>query len=219
MWFANYLNTFFSSPIATVIFSLGVLLTSLHIIVPAVLQVGVSLFNFWDRCENRKRNPYLAWLTKTDKADYREYGSRKYTLRQVKGMRSGDLSGSVSCNKDKYNEYWLWFADGRTLSKSGNDFDCYAYPSSLYATKEEAMQVGSVDGYMRDLAILVFGTGAATMLSWIADWLLFSYFMQTVVILLIVGSVWLALFGGRFVFDLNKKVEKVTAPTTEAKED
>lgn len=216
MWLANYIETFFSSPIATLVFSLGVLLTSLHLIIPAVLQVGVALFNFWDRGDNYKRNPYMEWLTESDKKDYRVYNNRKYYLKQVKDISRRDLSDTVRTNIESCGERWIWFVDGRTLAKSGNDFDCYVYLRSTYKTKEAAMQANSECNYMFDLAVLFFGTIAATMLSWVADWLLFSYFMQTLVILLIVGSVWLALFGGRFVFDLNKKVDKVSK--TESKE-
>lgn len=214
MWLSQYASTFFSSPIATLFASIVLFLLLAHLLIPAVLQAGISMYNFWDRGENPLRNAYVEWFKIPNGKDYREYDGRKYHLKQVKDFAQSDLGSSLRLSS--HGDFWVWCCGVRILNSKGNDYDLYVYPRNTHATKEEAMRVvvesdnmyGTTTGLL--VAALVGGTCVAAAL----DWLFFSYFLQTLIAIILVGGVALVMFGGRFIFDLNKKVDKVSKAET-----
>lgn len=200
-WFSMYFDAFLASPLATIVASLFALFVLVHTLVPAVCQLFVWTYNYWDRGENPVCNWYIK-ATSSDPDQIRlKYADGVFELTEVDGLWVFKHTKLTRYAKDTRHD------------TSDLDSCPYSRGARSFVTREGAL-AWSLERFNHSEYgtwwIIGCGFGLCSFFTaWMLDWLLFSYTTQTIFALFFACFVMAVLKGGRYAFDLNKKVDKI----------
>lgn len=213
MWIDKYVQAFVSSPLATLVSSLALIAILSHFLIPLACEARRQLKGYWDRYETpMKPNWYVELIPNRG---YYYVSHERMRAVQIKDLPETELrqyTGSTT-------KWVLCREDGRSYLRTGLKTSTPLLTSAIYfpsKAKAEAMyekeSYAFCTGLLGGTALLLTG------LALVLDLLLFSYFFQTVVVLLVGVAVTGVLLGGRYAADINKKFDKLDKATDKAAE-
>ncbi|MGL5324017.1 MAG: hypothetical protein ACRC91_04740 [Aeromonas sp.] len=215
-WLTMYLDVFSSMPITTTMASVSIVFIVGVLVLSVVFDLIKHLQDYWDRYETPNDNAFNTLFGKTFQAifgwDCRQWRALSGHWVGVLSYKSVDGLGGLSTSPyDVKKTYYLYrkTGDGKYHQVNARPVRYIAHDTCGFDNFEELshlpMRYSITEAWLLSTGALVLGTVVAFLL----DILLFSFFLQTVVVASVVALILVVLKGGRAITDLKKSIAKL----------
>lgn len=197
MWIQTYIDTLSSSPIATIVASICVLCLSASLILPAISWAYCSLWSFWSQGSVKLVNK--AYTSVCGGAQEKiEIG-----YHDIIGLRVEKTEGG----------YFIRGGNDEYITRTGG-YSYYRHNASLFSSKEQAEALlSSLQHPLSSYAVSMFILAVICVLSFgtalLLDYLLLNHLLPLIVASLVFAASLLVMYGGRFVFSVSQKLDKL----------
>jgi len=205
MWIQTYPSALSSSPIATLVASVCVLCLSASVVLPAISWAYCSLWSFWSKGSVKVRNKAYMFMCGGPREEI------EINYHYMRGLKVTEVEGGyhICANGNEY------------ITRTG-DYSYYKNNECLFESKEQAEALlTSLQYPTSSYAVSMIGLAALSVpalgTALLLDYLVLNHLLPLIVSALVISAVLAVLYGGRFVFSVSKKLEKLDKETEESK--
>lgn len=220
MWLHDYVSVFTQSPILTLVLTVMAFTWAFHLIAPLLSVVKQQVVGFWTRYEENVKNWYLSiFLPKVCRViPLIGLSDLKLEVVKVGNVTTYDWSTEIKFGdipEHLLKEMYVLRKVGsdRYYNKSLTDWSSYIYNKHLFSTKEAAEACKNVPDFLTITLNLLLYTLVFSIIGMLLDALLFNHLFETLVFLILSAVVAAVLFGGRAMYDIQKKLDSNSKPS------